>query len=44
MSITMQGSWYVRVKAKNASFAQRFVISGASNINGAFSGVVGNTV
>src|SRR5882757_4002248 len=44
MSITMQGTWYVRVKTKSASFAQRFVISGAVTGNGVYNGVVGNTV
>jgi hypothetical protein len=31
MPITMQGSWTVAVKSKNAAFAQRFVVTGSSN-------------
>lgn len=31
MTISMQGSWTVSVKSKNASWAQRFVIEGSSN-------------
>ena len=44
MAITMQGSWTVTVKAKNASFNQRFVISGATSGNGIHSGTVGSSV
>jgi hypothetical protein len=36
MIITMQGNWNVRVKAKNAAFPQRFVISGATSGNGTY--------
>jgi len=36
MAIKMQGAWLVRVKAKNASFPQEFVISGASSGNGTY--------
>ena len=38
MTIQMQKSWTVSVKAKNASFAQRFIISGANVGNGAYDG------
>lgn len=34
MSLLMQGTWTVSVKAKNAAFAQRFRIAGASSGNG----------
>lgn len=40
MSISMQGAWYVRVKSKNAGFAQRFIVSGASTGNGIYTGAV----
>ncbi len=40
MSITMQGSWTVSVKSKNASYPQRFKIAGAASGNGTYSGVV----
>lgn len=40
MAITMQGSWTVSVKAKNAAFAQRFVIAGATSGNGTYAGAV----
>lgn len=43
MSITMQGSWIVSVKAKNAAKQQRFIISGTANDN-IYDGTVGNTV
>jgi hypothetical protein len=36
MLITMQGTWTIKVKAKNASFPQRFVISGATTGNGIY--------
>lgn len=39
MPIQMQGTWNVRVKSKSASFAQRFIITGASNGNGTYNGV-----
>lgn len=42
MSISMQGNWTVSVKAKNAAFNQRFVVSGAASGNGTHPGVVGS--
>ncbi len=36
MLITMQGTWTIKVKAKNASFPQRFIISGATTGNGIY--------
>ena len=39
MIITMQGNWTVRVKARNADFPQRFIISGATTGNGTYNGV-----
>lgn len=39
MIITMQGNWTVRVKSKNATFPQRFIIAGALFGNGTYSGV-----
>jgi hypothetical protein len=39
MMITMQGNWTVRVKARNADFPQRFIISGATSGNGTYNGV-----
>ncbi|MDN5202493.1 hypothetical protein QQ008_13990 [Fulvivirgaceae bacterium BMA10] len=39
MPISMQGTWYVRVKSKSASFAQRYIISGATSGNGTYNGV-----
>ncbi len=44
MSITMQGSWTLRVKTHESAFAQRFVVSGATTGNGIYDGMVGNTV
>jgi len=44
MAITMQGSWTVRVTSKNASFGQRFVITGADVGNGTYDGLVGTAV
>ena len=41
MIISMQGNWTVSVKAKNASFDQRFIISGALFGNGVHAGNVG---
>ncbi|MCW3089561.1 MAG: hypothetical protein JWP81_630, partial [Ferruginibacter sp.] len=38
MLITMQGNWTVSVKSKNASFPQRFIISGATTGNGTYTG------
>ncbi|MCK4678485.1 MAG: hypothetical protein KAT48_10170 [Bacteroidales bacterium] len=43
MAITMQGNWFVQVKAKHAAYQQKFVISGASTGNGTYNGTVGNT-
>ncbi len=40
MAITMQGTWTVSVKSKNASFPQRFIISGATSGNGTYVGAV----
>lgn len=42
MLISMQGNWTVSVKSKNASFPQRFVISGAASGNGVHPGLVGS--
>jgi hypothetical protein len=44
MAITMQGSWTVSVKSKNAAFSQRFVVSGATTGNGTYVGNVGTSV
>ena len=44
MAITMQGSWMLRVKTRNAAFSQRFVVSGATTGNGTYDGIVGNAV
>lgn len=44
MAITLQGAWTLRVTARNAAFAQRFVVSGADVGNGAHDGVVGTSV
>jgi len=38
MAIKMQGAWFIRVKAKNASFPQEFIVSGASSGNGTYPG------
>jgi hypothetical protein len=38
MSLVMQGTWNVSVKSKNASFPQRFRISGAATGNGSHVG------
>lgn len=40
MQISMQGNWTVRVKSKNASFPQRFIITGAASGNGVYAGAV----
>ena len=40
MAITMQGNWTIRVKSKDAAFAQRFQISGAAAGNGTYAGDV----
>jgi hypothetical protein len=44
MAITMQGSWTLRVKSRNAAYAQRFIVSGAATGNGVHEGTVGTTV
>lgn len=41
MAITMQGSWTVRVRARDAAYAQRVVIDGADVGNGVHDGIVG---
>lgn len=41
MAITMQGSWTVRVRARDAAYAQRVVIEGADVGQGVYDGVVG---
>ncbi|HEX6745798.1 MAG TPA: hypothetical protein VF092_00685 [Longimicrobium sp.] len=38
MAINMQGAWSISVKAKNADFPQRFVVTGAAVGNGAHPG------
>src|SRR5215471_9422841 len=38
MAITMQGSWTISVKGKEAAFPQRFVISDAASGNGEYEG------
>ncbi len=44
MIVAMQGNWKVTVKSKNASYAQRFIISGATIGNGVHAGVPGTSV
>src|SRR5262245_44780415 len=44
MAVTMQGSWTVAVKSKNAAFAQRFVVAGAAGGNGPHNGTPGTSV
>ena len=44
MAITMQGSWTLRVKSRNAAYAQRFIVSGAASGNGVHDGSVGTKV
>lgn len=44
MAITMQGSWTVQVRARDAAYAQRIVIEGAEVGNGVHDGVVGQRV
>lgn len=36
MAITMQGSWTITVKSKNAARQQRFIVSGATSGNGVY--------
>lgn len=43
MAITMQGAWTVTVKAKNAGFDQRFIISRPGHPDIVVSGVPGNS-
>ena len=41
MTISMQGSWFVSVKSKNAAWAQRFRVAGSSNgVDGVYTGDV----
>lgn len=44
MAINMQGPWTVSVKAKNAAFPQRFIVSGAASGNGTYNGAPGTSV
>jgi len=44
VAITMQGSWTLRVKTRNAAYAPRFIVSGAATGNGTYDGIVGNAV
>ncbi len=44
MAITMQGSWTLRVKSRNAAYAQRFIVSGAATGNGVHDGTIGTAV
>lgn len=44
MGIAMQGNWTVRVRSRNAAYAQRFVIDGAQVGNGVHDGIVGRGV
>ena len=41
MFISMQGDWTIHVKAKEAAFPQRFVVSGATTGNGTHNATVG---
>lgn len=41
MAITMQGSWTVQVRARDAAYAQRIVVEGAEVGNGVHDGIVG---
>lgn len=41
MAITMQGNWTIRVRARDAAFAQRIVVAGADAGNGVYDGIVG---
>jgi len=43
MIVSMQGNWTVKVKSKNAAYAQRFIISGAASGNGTYNGVAGTS-
>ncbi|MCR5883738.1 hypothetical protein LRS03_13075 [Rhizobacter sp. J219] len=44
MAITMQGSWLVQVRVRDAAYAQRVVIEGADVGNGMHDGIVGERV
>jgi hypothetical protein len=44
MAQTFYGKWIVEVVSKDASFDERFIISGAAVGNGAYAGVVGTSV
>lgn len=44
MAISMQGNWTVKVRSKEAAYAQQFVISGATSGNGIYPGTVGTSV
>ncbi len=44
MAITMQGSWAVQVRARDAAYAQRVVIEGADVGNGVHEGIVGQRI
>lgn len=44
MTINMQGAWTIRVIGKNAAFAQRFRVEGATSGNGVYDGTVGFSV
>ncbi|MBX3622507.1 MAG: hypothetical protein KF891_21280 [Rhizobacter sp.] len=44
MAITMQGSWTLRATARQAAYAQRFIVSGADIGDGVYDGVVGKRV
>lgn len=44
MPITMQGNWTLRVTARNAAYAQRFIVSGADTGDGVYDGTVGQRV
>jgi len=44
MAITMQGSWTLRVKSRNAALTQRFVVTGADSGNGSYDAAAGTTV
>lgn len=43
MVISMQGNWTVTVKAKHASYQQRFIVQGAATGNGTYTGTNGTT-
>src|SRR6185312_9689399 len=43
MFISMQGDWTIHVKAKEAAFPQRFIVSGATTGNGTYNATVGMT-